>query len=183
MHTRVRTIVLVPVLLMMMTGCEKKEKSGKSVQPSTVKESSVAFPAGLFVSSEIPNAIGVAEARADGTLSGEVVIRGRIGGRRDPFVDGVAMFLLADEGMKSCDQRHGDSCKTPWDYCCEPDESLLAKRATIQIVGDDGKPLRMDIKGKHGLTSLATVTVKGEVVSNEHGVLIVNARRIHLHCP
>ena len=39
-------------------------------------------------------------------------IGGRTGGRKRPFVDGTAMFPLAEVGMKSCDQLPGDDSGT-----------------------------------------------------------------------
>ena len=100
---------------------------------------------------------------------------------RRPFVNGAAVFLLADASMKSCDELHGDGCRTPWDYCCEPRESLAAKIATIQIIDADGRPLRMSLTGRHGLAPLAEITVLGEIAQrSDSGTLVINARKIHV---
>ncbi len=136
------------------------------------------LPAELFVSQAPAGARSVAEVRADPSLTGEVVVQGRVGGRQEPFVDGAAVFLLADAGMKSCRELHGDSCKTPWDYCCEPPEALAARIATIQVVGSDGKPLRADLKGK--IQPLALLTLSGTVARRDAGTLVINATRIHV---
>jgi hypothetical protein len=123
----------------------------------------------------------VAELKADNTETGEVILHGRIGGRAEPFVKGAAVFLLADTSMKACNELHGDACKTPWDYCCEPRESLASKILTIQIVGPDGRPLRLGLRGMHGLEPLTRLTIAGEIADRaDGGVLIVNARKIHV---
>jgi len=141
-----------------------------------------ALPADLFASEAIEGAKPVGELKA-ANPKGEVVLRGRIGGRADAFVNGAAVFLVVDPALKSCADLHEDpgACKTPWDYCCEPQDSLLANIATVQIVDQAGKPLRTAVDGQHGLKPLAEVIVAGEVVPQEDGgPLIVNARRIYV---
>ena len=161
-------------------GCKKDDSSGASTPPTSAGSPAPALPAGLFVNEAPGPTRSVAEVKADSKLAGEVVVQGRIGGRKEPFVEGVAIFLLADASMKSCDELHGDACKTPWDYCCEPRESLKAKTATIQIVGPDGKPLRVGLKGHDRLTPLVKLTIAGEIAQREGGTLVINARKIHV---
>ena len=98
-----------------IVGCERKtpDTSGRSTASAPKKV--VALPPGLFASATPAKARSVAEVKAHANASGEVVVRGRIGGRRQPFIDGVAMFLLADTSMKLCSELHGDGCPTPWD--------------------------------------------------------------------
>ncbi len=72
--------------------------------------------------------------------------------------------------------RGEDHCATPWDYCCEPHESLVASSATIQVVETDGRPLKADLKGLRGLDPLAEVYVVGTVAQrDEGGTFVVNA--------
>ena len=175
--------MIVPVVVLcglIVTGCDRDES--KSVPSGTTSNQLAAatLPASLFVDDAPSGGRGVAEIKADATATGEVVVEGRIGGRVQPFVEGVAVFLLADTGMKTCSEIHGDSCKTPWDYCCEPRASLAAKTATIQIVDAAGKPLRLDLSGKQGLSPLARLTVAGEIASRDGGTLVINARTIHV---
>jgi hypothetical protein len=141
-----------------------------------------ALPADLFVAVEPAPARSVADVKADLDAGRDVVITGRIGGRKNPFVDGAAIFLLADTSMKACNELHGDTCPTPWDYCCEPRDSLAAKTATVQVVDDEGKPLRLNLAGEHGLDPLTVVTITGDVVPRDNtDTLLINARRIHVH--
>ena len=74
-----------------------------------------------------------------------------------------------------------DHCATPWDYCCEPPESITAGTATVQFVGADGKPLAVELQGQGGLAPLATITVTGVVAEKDDaGLFIVNATGIHV---
>ena len=181
MNRCVNLLVLgVVVTGLVVTGCDRTQsKSGPSGATSD-QRAAITLPAGLFVEQAPPGGRGVAELKADATATGEVVVEGRIGGRVQPFVEGVAVFLLADTGMKTCTELHPDSCKTPWDYCCEPRPSLAAKTATIQIVDADGKPLRLDLSGSQGLSPLTRLTVAGEIASRAGGTLVINARKIYV---
>ncbi|MCP4594249.1 MAG: hypothetical protein GY842_26260 [bacterium] len=162
-------------------GC-KPEQAQESARSTAVNQPAPAtLAANLFVPEAPVGARGVTEVKADAGATGAVVVHGRIGGRANPFVDGAAVLLLADASMKACNELHGDGCKTPWDYCCEARESLTANTATIQIVGADGKPLKINLNGRHGLTPLARITVAGEITQRDaSGTLVINARSIHV---
>ena len=170
-------LALCVALLATTVGCDSNS-APQSEQPIAA---ALELPAGLFVDAAPQGARSVGELIADEDARGDVVVAGRIGGRKQAFVDGAAVFLLADAGMQSCNELHGDGCPTPWDYCCEPKESLSAKVLTVQIVGDDGKPLKLDVAGSKGLDPLAKLTIAGEVARRgEGGVVVINARHIYI---
>jgi len=180
MNNRMNTLALATIAAVWVTaGCERSATSSDQAAPDSSSAGAAALPAGLFVDQAPPDARGVGDLRADVEATGEVVIHGRIGGRAKPFVDGVAMFLLADVDMKSCDEL-GGACPVPWDFCCEPPESLAAKIATIQIADAEGKPLRISVEGQNGLLPLAVLTIAGEVAQRDGGSLVINARKIHV---
>ena len=81
----------------------------------------------------------------------------------EPLAPNRAILTLLDSSVKTCDQMPGDSCKTPWDACCEPPETIQANTATIQIVDADGKPLKTTLRGANGIEPLKEVTVVGKV--------------------
>ena len=165
-----------------IVGCERKPQDTSRGSTAAAPGKAAALPPGLFVARAPARARAVAEVKADANAPSEVVVRGRIGGRREPFVGGAAVFLLADSRLTPCNELHGDNCPTPWDYCCEPRESLAAKTATIQVVGDDGKPLRVNLNGTQGLEPLAELTIAGEIVPRgDTGTLMINAKRIYVH--
>ena len=175
-----RVTGVVVLIALAMAGCSKKEESTRGSKEAQGAAATAALPADLFAG-EVPDvARSVKDVKADTTATGPVVIHGRIGGRVDPFVDGVAMFLLADRGLKACNELHGHGCPTPWDYCCEPRDSLAARLATVQVLGADGRPVPVDLRGKHGLKPMAEVTITGNIASRDGGSLVINAQKIHV---
>jgi hypothetical protein len=49
-------------------------------------------------------------------------------------------------------------------------------------VGEDGKPLRVSLKGMQGLEPSAELTIAGEIASRgETGSLVINAKQIYVH--
>ncbi|MCA9312472.1 MAG: hypothetical protein KDA21_14760, partial [Phycisphaerales bacterium] len=68
---------------------------------------------------------------------------------------------------------------TPWDYCCEPSDSLVANSATIQLVGENGQTLEVDPVAA-GLNPLDEVVVVGTVGPRPSPtVLTVKATGVH----
>ena len=128
-----------------------------------------------FVLAEEPaDAKTVLEVREEAKDGDDVVIVGRIGGDRDPWVTDRASFLIVDPTLIPCNERKGDNCPTPWDYCCDSD--VLAKsKATIKFVDDAGKTLANDARQLFNVKELQTVVVKGQAKRDEAGNLTVLA--------
>lgn len=172
--------LLVPALLV---GCDKPTASNGGGESSAAQSADAGgLPSDVFLSAAPAGARGVGEVKADPNVAGAVVVHGRIGGRPKPFVDNAAVFVIADAKLKDCIQRHGEGgCPMPWDYCCEPKDSLLANTATVRIVGDDGRPLRVGVQGRGGLEPLVDVTVVGEVQPRASAdVLVIDARQVYV---
>jgi hypothetical protein len=164
-----------------LTGCDRDDtaSSGTANTNATATAPADAAPVGLILASAPADAKDINALKAAAKEGDEVTLRGRVGGREEPFVDGRAVFQLVDMSIKNCKEIEGDACKTPWDYCCEPDVGKSS--ATVQVVGADGKPLKTGLKGVGGLQPLAEVTVKGKVGKTQEGApLVVNATGIHV---
>lgn len=169
------------VALLVAAGCSESTEQTRKPSGDEGAASAAKLPADLFVATAPADAKGVEAAKQSAEVGRDVVIHGRIGGRRDPFVTGRAVFMLADMVMPTCREKHGDGCPTPWDYCCEPKERVLANTATVQVVGDDGRPLKIDLDGQNGLEPMAEVVVAGKVsMCDENGAVVVDARVIHV---
>ncbi len=140
------------------------------------------FPASLIVDEAPADALNVAEARKQAQAGSPIVLTGFIGARREPFVDGRAILTLGDtDALTTCDQREDDSCKTPWDACCDPRETIQASIASIQVVDAEGRVLPAGLKGVGGMEELSLLTVEGTVAeSSSPEALIVNADQIHV---
>jgi hypothetical protein len=122
----------------------------------------------------------VGAAKATAKAQQPITVVGRIGGSENPFVAGRAVFTIVDPALKSCaDAGDADHCTTPWDYCCESRESLKKNTATVEIIGADGRPLPLAVRGMDGLDPLATIAVTGTVTeANDAGLLVIRATRI-----
>ncbi|MBL9121033.1 MAG: hypothetical protein JNL80_14080 [Phycisphaerae bacterium] len=154
-----------------------------SAAPPKAKSAEV-LPDSLFVSEKPKDAKQLKDLKAsavkgDVKKGDTVTVQGRVGGRKEPFIKSRAMFLLADLRIVACNEKPDDACPTPWDFCCETPESLKANTATIQVVGGDGKVLKVDAQGSHGLKPLAKLVIVGTVsdVSKE-GAFVITATKI-----
>lgn len=168
-----RNVLILIAGAALLVGCGK--------QPDKT-EADVTLPP-VFVEKALegqPTAIP--EARTVFKPGDEVLLTGLIMGVKLPFVDGRAAFVLGDEAtITPCDLVHGDSCKTPWDACCDLAPARMNATATIQILDTDGKLVRTGLKGLNGLKELSRVTVAGTVAPNSSPTaFLVNAKAIHI---
>ena len=121
-------------------------------------------------------AIPVSEAKRTAREGDAVVVRGRIGGRRDPMSTGKAVFVMMDPAIPHCKI---DACKKPWDYCCETPQSITTNSATVQLVGDTGKPMPIDLTS-HAIEPLDEVVIVGTVGPRPtEEVFVIHASALH----
>lgn len=161
----------LPVLVLVLVGC-----GSQSTDQEPPAAAAVPLPANLFTDTAPDAPLSVAEARRSATEGTSIVLRGRIGGRARPFSEERAIFLLSDLSLPPCT----DGCPAPWDYCCEDPKAIQDGVATIQVVGQDGKPLATGLERIGGLKPMSEVVVAGTVQRRDDQVLVVNAERIHV---
>jgi len=133
-----------------------------------------------FLLNEQPKAAeSVIEVRQGAKDNDDVVIVGRIGGSKDPWIEGRAAFSIVDQSLKSCVDIPGDNCPIPWDYCCEttklPDATTLVK-----IVDESGKLVKADARQLLGIKELSTVVIKGKAKRDDAGNLTVLASGVYV---
>ena len=158
-------------------GCDDRSAQQSASTPPATSE---ALPAGLMAAQAPADAKGVADARK-ATDGAEVVVRGRIAGRAEPFTEGRAQFQLVDMGVKACNEMPDDKCESPWDMCCEDKKSIADNSVTVQVAGADGRPLKAELKGVNGLKELSEVTVKGKVQKSPDGKAVtINATEMYV---
>ncbi|MCP3903925.1 MAG: hypothetical protein GY715_09855 [Planctomycetes bacterium] len=173
---RVLPCMAVIACVFALSGC-----SDSSAPAPPAASASGAIPASLFAATAPSDIQPLLKTKEKAQAGDRVVFEARVGGRVKPFIENRAVFFVTDSSVPSCDELHGDACKTPWDYCCEPREDLLRAMATVQVVDGDGQPLKASIAEGHGLTPLRTVVVTGTVDHvDEVGNFVVNAESIHL---
>ena len=159
-----------------LVGCDKPAAQSNPAARASANDT---LPADLFVREPIPEPTDLLEMKMHAGEGDEVLVRAKVGGRADPFVEGRAAMTVMDPKVKSCNQIPGDKCESPWDYCCEPKENIVLNSATVQVVGPDGKPLRATLKGANGLKPLDEVLVHGTMKKSPDGkAIVINARRI-----
>jgi hypothetical protein len=120
----------------------------------------------------------VIATRKDAKDQEEIVVVGRIGGRKNPWVKDLAAFSIVDRSLTPCNEMPGDTCKTPWDYCCEaglPKSTLL-----IMLYDADGKPIKKDARTLLGVKELDTVIVEGKAKRDKAGNVSVIASKMYV---
>lgn len=173
-------------LTIAIAGCEKPAiESTKAPTDQTTAaggaSGAVALPASLFLAAAPDAAQDIKAAKASVQRGDKVVIRGRIGGSAEPFVENRAVFTLMDKALPACSDNPDDACESPWDYCCESRDDIVAHAATIQIVDTSGMPLKTNMKNAHGLKPLTEVIVVGTVSQRDDaGTFVINASGLYI---
>ncbi len=126
---------------------------------------------------EMPaDAVPVAEARLTAQEGDEVVVRGRIGGRREPMTTGRGVFVMIDPAIPHCEL---GKCKAPWDYCCETPESIATNSATVKLVDDGARLISVDL-GEYAIEPLDEVVVVGTVGPRPNeNVFVIHATKLY----
>lgn len=108
-------------------------------------------------------ALGVVEAKSGGAAE-RVVVTGRIAS----VVKGYAAFTLMDLKLPYCGEVvKEDTCKTPWDYCCEKPATRTSHALSVELRDAAGKPIATPSLPDLRLLDLVKVT--GKLSKDEHG--------------
>ena len=162
--------LVLPVTVFMGCGPNAQVRSSSSRDAPVLSEGG----SKLLLDAQPEGAQSVIQVRENANDRDAVVVLGRIGGRKNPWIEGRAAFSIVDPTLKSCRETTGDSCPTPWDYCCETPQ-LRTSTALVKIVDDDGNLVRSDARQLLGLKELETVVVKGQAQLDDAGNLTVLA--------
>lgn len=119
---------------LLLAGCGGGDAEPVAGGPSSTGATTVSW----MLDAEPAGVVPVGEAKASASEGDEVVVFGRIGGNRTPMTEGSPVFLIVDKKLPHCGEIPGDNCPVPWDYCCEPRDSLTANSATVQLVAGEG---------------------------------------------
>lgn len=108
----------------------------------------------------------------------DVLIVGRIGGKKNPWIRGVAAFPIVDRSLQSCDEK-GHNCPYPWDYCCSA--NLPKAMVLVMFVDERGAVLKKDAREMLGVKELDTVVVQGKARRDKAGNVVIMASKLHVH--
>lgn len=130
-------------------------------------------PLAEYVLGDVPkDAVEVNELR--GLDPGATVtVRGDIKEHSAPA--GYAIFELTDHGLLSCDEKEGNMCPTPWDFCCEEPMAMKLGTAAVEFHDGDGEIMEAAIKGWQGIDYLSNVVVTGTLQKDDVGNITVVA--------
>jgi hypothetical protein len=169
----VRHIALLSLVLALaiVIGC------GTSSGPTATAPASPPDPR-YALAEEPAEAKSVIEVRKAAKDGDEVTITGRIGGDRDPWIKGRATFVIVDASLKACSELEGDTCPTPWDFCCDDIGHLNDSKATIKIVNEAGETVPTDARELLRVKELQTVTIRGQAKRDDAGNLTVLAKGV-----
>ncbi|MEL7472307.1 MAG: hypothetical protein AAGK04_03245 [Planctomycetota bacterium] len=163
------TAILLPVTL---SACGE---SGGTSDAAPATDTTTSAPWMLAAAPE--GAQPVTEIKASAREGDRVIMRARIGGRVTPMNPGSPVFTVMDLAIPYCPPEEG--CPTPWDYCCETPETILANAATVQVVGSASKPTSI-MPDAAGLEPLDEIIVVGAVGPRPNAnVLTIRAESIY----
>lgn len=126
---------------------------------------------------EPKGAADVIDVRNKAKNQQEVLIVGRIGGKKNPWIRGVAAFPIVDRSLKSCDEK-GHNCPYPWDFCCSA--NLSKAMVLVMFVDDKGAVLKKDARELLGVRELDTVVVQGKARCDKAGNVVILASKLHV---
>lgn len=159
---------------LILSSCQKEETTATPPMANPLEA--------ILLTSQPENAIPVAAAFANPSPGTKITVTGEVMGRMEPFIANRAMVVLGDPSkITPCNRKPEDACQTPWDVCCDAPEVIKKSTATIQILGDDGRPLKQGLRGVGGIQELTTLTVVGEIAEGSNAEnLLINAEGIYV---
>lgn len=156
-----------------LAGCSGDNAAGPRAAGPSIEGSK------FVLAAEPAGAKSVIALRKDAKDGDRVVIVGRIGGDKNPWIEGKAGFWIVDTSFKPCNEKEDDACPTPWDYCCDSSQELAKGTATIKFVDEQGKTLNVDARKLLDLKELNTVVVEGRAKRDIEGNLVVLASGVY----
>lgn len=121
------------------------------------------------------NPVSVLEAHRLAEGLSTIAITGRV----SEFVETRAQFKLTDSSFTPCSELEGETCKTPWDYCCVAPDELAGGTVVVEFREGD-RLARVSLKGFHGFDHLRRVVVEGRPKKDEAGNLTIVASGLHV---
>lgn len=155
-----------------LIACEAKHDPQQPMPTSTLAD-------GYWIGTAPGDARAVAAVVKDSQDGDEIAVIGKVGGAPEVFVADRALFRLVDLARKDC-TNDGTGCATPWDYCCEDPAAMRSGSLTVEFRDAGGALLATTARGFHGLEHGKTAIVKGRVLRDATGNVVLVASAIHV---
>src|SRR5688500_18099871 len=110
---RLTKLALVALVAAPVVGFYAGCARGGDAQSTSGTNAADPLPANLVLSEAPANAKNVGDVVKDAKEGDEVVVTGKVGGRKEPFVAGRALMTVVDATQPSCKDIEGDNCPTP----------------------------------------------------------------------
>ena len=171
---------IVILFVVIATGCGQSADNHSTPQVTPVSASSPVDSSTYVLAEEPDGAVGVIAARKDAQDGDEIVLIGRIGGSKKPWIEGRSAFMVIDASMSVVGDGEesgvGELCL---DDCCA---SLRAECTTlVKVVDAQGRVLSVDARELLNANVDDLVVVRGHVERNaEEGTFVVIANGVHV---
>ncbi len=170
MQTRITCLYLAAVTAT-IAGC------GSTQADSTSSEGQV-DGSEYLLAAEPDGVQNVIDFLKDAQNGDDVVVVGRVGGDVNPWIEGLAAFNIADLSLKECGDCEGETCPTPWDYCCEPE--LSTGLTLVKVVDGNGKVVAHGAQELLKIKELQTVVIQGRASRDEAGNVSLLAAGVYV---
>jgi hypothetical protein len=168
------SLTFTAAVLAVMAGCSQSSNVGDGGGGAAVDGSK------YLLSSEPEGAQHIIAARKSTKDKDDVVLIGRIGGSKTPWVKDMAAFTIVDSSLKSCADRPDDNCPAPWDYCCETNTTLADSSVVVHVVDGSGNIVKQDASKLLNVKELATVVVRGKAKRDANGNFTILATGVYV---
>tara|TARA_B100000161_G_C33557885_1_gene419114 strand:- start:94 stop:630 length:537 start_codon:yes stop_codon:yes gene_type:complete len=170
----VPNFVLKVILAFYLSSCTNDQNSQNKVILAEIPDS-------FKFSEDLGASISVCEFRDTNDTTKDYIVEGFIGGRKNPFAENRAIFILGDNTLETCDEKSDDSCPTPWDVCCEDRKKILSSTISVQVLDVDGSIIKGSLKGVSGIDSGKKIKVRGKLNTKSTAeAIILNAEAIQI---
>mgnify|MGYP007059408658 CR=1 FL=1 len=171
----------VIVFTVLAIGCGRESADSNTTPKVTPVSASSPVDGSAYILAEEPDgATGVIAAREDAKDGDEIVLIGRIGGSKKPWIEGRAAFMVIDASMSVVgdgeESAKGELCL---DDCCA---SLRAECTTlVKIVDTQGRVLSVDARELLNANVDDLVVIRGHVQRDaKEGAFVVIADGVHV---
>jgi hypothetical protein len=163
---------LLPTMLVVASFCVCALGCGRA-DTAAAKPAIPAERAQFLLTAEPEGAVGVMKMLAMSADNEEIVVVGRVGGGMNPWVDGVAAFMLLENSITAgCDDECAEGC-----YCGA--EAYTDASTLVKICDTTGRPLKIDARDLLGVKEKEIVVVKGRTQRGVNDVTVI-ASGVHI---